>query len=89
MAGEVDVGIESCVNRTVAGRGSGEGAVMTEFERGWQAALQAAKAWHEGKAKQILVQAGRSRFPKSLEQQAQTHRLAAEVLPTLTPDVTG
>ncbi len=59
---------------------------MTEFERGWHAALEAAKAWHEGKAKQILVQAGRSRFPKSLEQQAETHRLSAEVLPTLAPD---
>ena len=26
---------------------------MTEFERGWRAALEAARAWHEGKAKQI------------------------------------
>ncbi len=60
---------------------------MTEFERGWAAALLAAQAWHEGKAKQILVQAKRSRFPKSLEQQAETHRLAAEVLPTLTPEI--
>ena len=59
---------------------------MTEFERGWQAALDAVRAWHEGKAKQILVQAGRSRFPKSLEQQAETHRLAAEVVVTLTPE---
>ena len=59
---------------------------MTEFERGWLAALAAAKAWHEGKAKQVLVQAGRSRFPKSLEQQAETHRLAAEVIVTLTPE---
>ncbi len=59
---------------------------MGEFERGWQAALEAARAWHEGKAKQIMVQAGRSRFPKSLEQQAETHRLAAEVIVTLTPE---
>ena len=59
---------------------------MTEFERGWAAALLAAQAWHEAKAKQILVQAGRSRFPKSLEQQAETHRLSAEVLPSLIPD---
>ena len=59
---------------------------MSEYERGWLAALQAARAWHEGKAKQILVQAGRSRFPKSLEQQAETHRLAAEILPTLVPE---
>ena len=61
---------------------------MTDYERGWAAALAAAQAWHEGKAKQILVQAKRSRFPKSLEQQAETHRHAAEVLPTLMPDIT-
>ena len=59
---------------------------MTEFERGWQAALLAAQAWHEGKAKQLLVQSKRTRFPKSLEQQAETHRHAAEVMPTLTPE---
>ncbi len=59
---------------------------MSEFERGWKAALEAAKAWHEGKAKQCLVQARRSRFPKSLEQQAETHQLSAEVLPTLEPE---
>ena len=59
---------------------------MTEFERGWNAALQAASAWHQDKAKQILVQAKRSRFPKSLEQQAETHRHSAEVLPTLLHD---
>ena len=59
---------------------------MTEFERGWQAALLAAQAWHEAKAKQIMVQAKRTRFPKSLEQQAETHRHAAEVMPTLVPD---
>ncbi len=59
---------------------------MTEFERGWTAALAAAQAWHESKAKQILVQAKRTRFPKTLEQQAETHRHAAEVIPTLTPE---
>lgn len=58
---------------------------MTEFERGWAAALQAASDWHRDKAKQVLVQARRSRFPKSLEQQAETHRLAADVLPGLEP----
>ena len=62
---------------------------MTEFDRGWQAALLAAQHWHEDKAKQLLVQARRSRFPKSLEQQAETHRHAAEVLPSLTPEPAG
>ncbi len=59
---------------------------MTEFERGWAAALRAAQAWHEGKAKQVLVQAKRTRFPKTLEQQAETHLHAASVLPTLVPE---
>ena len=59
---------------------------MTEFERGWQAALEAVRDWHESKAKQIMIQAGRSRFPKSLEQQAETHRLSASVVMTLEPE---
>ncbi len=61
-------------------------AKLTEFERGWKAALLTAQAWHEAKAKQILVQAKRTRFPKTLEQQAETHRYAAEIMPTLTPE---
>ena len=36
-----------------------------DFQRGWDAALQAAKAWHEGKAKQAMVQSTRTRFPKN------------------------
>jgi hypothetical protein len=59
---------------------------MSEFQRGWDAALAAVQAWHEAKAKQILVQAKRTRFPKTLEQQAETHKHAAEVIPTLRPD---
>ena len=35
-----------------------------EFRRGWEAALLAARYWHEDKAKRTLVQARRSRFPK-------------------------
>ena len=61
-------------------------AQLTEFERGWAAALEAARAWHEAKAKQVLVMAKRTRFPKTLENQAEVHRHAAEVMPTLTPD---
>jgi hypothetical protein len=59
---------------------------MTEFERGWEAALVAAQNWHQDKAKQLLVQARRTRFPKTLEQQAETHRHAAEIMLTLMPD---
>ena len=57
-----------------------------EFRRGWEAAVLAARYWHEGKAKQTLVQARRSRFPKALERDAEVHRLAAEMMATLTPE---
>jgi hypothetical protein len=56
------------------------------FHRGWAAALAAARDWHEAKAKQALVQARRSRFPKNLEREAELHRLSAEMIITLDPD---
>jgi hypothetical protein len=56
------------------------------FRRGWDAALAAVQAWHESQAKQTLIQAGRSRFPKSLERDAEVHRRAAELILTLSPD---
>lgn len=59
---------------------------MTEFERGWAAALDAARAWHEAKAKQCLIQSRRSRFPKALEKEAELHQLSAQIIPTLTPE---
>ena len=58
----------------------------TEFTRGWDAALLAARRWHEGKAKQALVQARRNRFPKRLEHEAEVHRQSAEMMVTLSPD---
>jgi hypothetical protein len=57
-----------------------------DFQRGWQAALLAARDWHEAKAKQALVQARRSRFPKNLEREAEVHRHYAEMITTLSPD---
>ena len=57
-----------------------------EFRRGWEAAVLAARCWHEGKAKQTLVLARRSRFPKSLERDAEVHKLSAEMMGTLTPE---
>jgi hypothetical protein len=57
-----------------------------DFQRGWDAALQAAKAWHEGKAKQAMVQSTRTRFPKNLEREAEVHRRCAELIVTLSPD---
>ena len=58
----------------------------TDFQRGWDAALLAVQAWHESKAKQTLVLAKRSRFPKNLEREAEVHKQAAEMLQTLSPD---
>jgi hypothetical protein len=57
-----------------------------EFQRGWDAALQAVRSWHEAKAKQALVQSKRSRFPKNLEREAEFHRQSAEMIVTLSPD---
>ena len=58
----------------------------TAFHQGWEAALHAARDWHESKAKQLLVQSRRTRFPKALEREAEVHRLSAEMLLTLRPD---
>jgi hypothetical protein len=57
-----------------------------EFQRGWDAAIQAAHDWHEAKAKQTLVLSRRSRFPKALEREAEFHKHAAEMITTLSPD---
>lgn len=57
-----------------------------EFQRGWNAALHAARDWHESKAKQALVLSRRSRFPKSLEREAEFHKQSAEMIVTLSPD---
>jgi hypothetical protein len=60
--------------------------ITPEFQRGWDAALQAARAWHEGQASKATVQARRSRFPKNLEREAEVHRKSAERIVTLSPD---
>jgi uncharacterized sporulation protein YeaH/YhbH (DUF444 family) len=57
-----------------------------EFQRGWDAAILAARTWHEAKARQAMVQARRSRFPKALEREAEFHTRSAEMLLTLSPD---
>jgi hypothetical protein len=57
-----------------------------EFQRGWDAAVLAARQWHESKAKQAMVLAGRARFPKKYEQEAEVHRRCAEELVALSPD---
>jgi hypothetical protein len=59
--------------------------MSAEFLRGWDAAVRAAHDWHEAKARQALVQARRSRFPKNLEREAEVHRHSAEMVMTLSP----
>jgi len=65
---------------------SDKSQTTAEFQRGWDAALLAARQWHEAQASKALVQARRSRFPKKLEQQAEVHRSSAELIVTLSPD---
>jgi hypothetical protein len=57
-----------------------------EFKRGWNTALLAARGWHEAQAKQAIVQAKRSRFPKNLERESEIHLRSAEMMITLSPD---
>jgi hypothetical protein len=57
-----------------------------EFRRGWDAAILAARAWHEAKARQAMVQSRRTRFPKVLEREAEFHTRSAEMMLTLSPD---
>ncbi len=61
-------------------------AITPEFQRGWDAALLAVRAWHESQAKQTLIQARRSRFPKNLEREAEVHQRSAELVGTISPD---
>ena len=57
-----------------------------EFLLGWHAAILAAREWHEAKARQAMVQARRSRFPKTLEREAEFHTRSAEMVMTISPD---
>jgi hypothetical protein len=57
-----------------------------EFDRGWEAALLAARQWHEAQASQAMVLSRRTRFPKNLERDAEVHRRSAEMMATLSPE---
>lgn len=61
-------------------------AASAEFERGWTAAIEAARQWHENQAKQAMVLSRRTRFPKNLERDAELHRRCAEMMATLSMD---
>ena len=76
-----------CLPRGTTLRMTDKAAEITpEFLRGWNAALLAARQWHESQAKKTLIQAGRSRFPKTLEREAEVHQLSAERIVLLGPD---
>ena len=60
--------------------------IIPEFQRGWDAALMAARFWHKSQAKKALIQARRSRFPKNFEREAEVHQRSAEMITTLSPD---
>jgi hypothetical protein len=63
-----------------------DSSATPEFQRGWHAALLAARNWHEAQASKTLVQSRRSRFPKNLEREAEVHKKSAELIITLSPD---
>ena len=60
--------------------------ITPDYQRGWDAALMAARAWHDSQAKKALIQARRSRFPKNFEREAEVHQRSAEMITTLSPD---
>jgi len=63
-----------------------EKAITPEFQRGWDAALVAARQWHEDQAKKTLVLSRRTRFPKNLEREAEVHAKCAELIGLLSPE---
>ncbi len=65
---------------------SGDTSEGTDFRRGWDAAILAVSLWHASKAKQTLVQARRSRFPKTLEAEAALHERCAEAVKIISPE---
>ena len=61
-------------------------AADSGFEQGWQAAILAARHWHEAQAMQAMVQSRRSRFPKNYEREAELHTRCAAMMETLSPE---
>ncbi len=59
--------------------------ITAEYQQGWDAALLAAKQWHESQAKRAMAQSRRTRFPKNLEREAELHQRCAEMITTLSP----
>jgi hypothetical protein len=59
--------------------------ITPEFQQRWDAALFAARRWHEAQASRTMIQARRSRFPKNLEREAEVHTRSAELIVILSP----
>ena len=57
-----------------------------EYGRGWAEALELAASVLRSQAKQARVLAGRSRFPKNGEREADVFERAAERIEGLSPD---
>ncbi len=60
--------------------------ITQDYRRGWDAALEAVRLWHQDQAKKALIQARKSRFPKNLEREADVHTKSAELIGILSPD---
>ena len=60
--------------------------IASEFQRGWDAALQAARSWHGSQAKKALIQSRRNRLTTNFEREAEVHQKCAEMITTLSPD---
>jgi hypothetical protein len=82
MAPKSAIGADAETGRTMV---TSADPTTAKFQQGWDAAILAARHWHEGKAKQALVQSRRTRFPKALEHEAEVHRHSAEMIMTLDP----
>ena len=64
----------------------GRAGPSQEFQRGWDAAITAARQWHEARAQQAIVLSRRTRFPKNLERDAEVHKMSAGMMATLSPE---
>ncbi len=86
MSQSAPAALASCHEKTGSGLAKLSNADDAEFNRGWEAAILAARNWHEARAQQAIIQSRRTRFPKNLERDAEMHRFCAEMLSTLSPD---
>ncbi len=91
-AGAVPANCSGLARSAVLRSGLNAGGAMakesgdSDYERGWNAAILAARRWHEAQATQAMVLSRRTRFPKNLERDAEVHRRSAEMMATLSAE---